>query len=90
MLVRSGSVTGEGEKMLGGDGPGGQRAGEATGRRLVYVVTASMTAQGFLRGQLSYMRARGFEVTLVASPDTVLHAIGETEGVEVRGVPMSR
>jgi glycosyltransferase involved in cell wall biosynthesis len=76
--------------MLGGDGPGGQRAGEATGRRLVYVVTASMTAQGFLRGQLSYMRARGFEVTLVASPDTVLHAIGETEGVEVRGVPMSR
>jgi len=64
--------------------------GQPACHRLVYVVTASATAQGFLRGQLGYMRSCGFEVTLVASPDPTLDAIRLSEGVEVRGVPMSR
>ena len=68
----------------------GHRAGETGRRRLVYVVTAAVTAQGFLRGQLNYMQSCGFAVTLVASPDPVLDAISVSEGVEVRGVPMSR
>jgi glycosyltransferase involved in cell wall biosynthesis len=62
---------------------------DAGHKRLIYVVTIAATAN-FLRGQLRYMQSRGFEVTLIASPDPLLRALAETEGVAVRSVVMAR
>ena len=44
----------------------------------------------FLRGQVAFMRARGYEVTVVSSPSEALDAFGRDEGVAVHGVSMPR
>ncbi len=58
-------------------------------RRLVYLVTHGVTAKVLLRGQLAYLRDRGFDVTVIASPGPELDAVRE-QGVRTVGVPMSR
>ena len=58
-------------------------------RRLCYVVTHSVTSK-FLRGQLRYMRANGYDVTLISSPGKDLDLLKETEGVDIITVPMER
>jgi glycosyltransferase involved in cell wall biosynthesis len=68
----------------------GHHADESGFHRLVYVVTAAATAEGFLRGQLRHMQSCGFEVTLIASPDPALDTVATREGIAVYGVPMSR
>ncbi|MFO0613638.1 MAG: glycosyltransferase family 4 protein [Polyangiaceae bacterium] len=58
--------------------------------RLVYVVTHPVTADLLLRGQLSFMRERGFDVTVVAAPGELLDKVAAREGVEVVAIPMER
>lgn len=58
--------------------------------RLTYVVTHAVSAQHLLRGQLAYMRERGFDVTLVCNPDPKLADVAEREGIAVRPVKMTR
>lgn len=58
--------------------------------RLVYLVTVPISADTFLRGQLAFMRARGFDVTLVTSPGPELERVAEREGVRTVAVPMAR
>lgn len=58
--------------------------------RLVHAVTVPVTARLLLRGQLRYLRERGFDVSVVASPGAELEEVARTEGVRVASVPMAR
>ncbi len=58
--------------------------------KLVYVMTAAISAWSFLRGQLRYMREQGYDVTLVSAPCPKLQETGEREGVKTIAVPMRR
>lgn len=58
--------------------------------RLVYVVTAPVTAHVLLRGQLAFLRDSGFDITVISSPGPQLDAVSAREGVDVIGVPMER
>jgi lipopolysaccharide/colanic/teichoic acid biosynthesis glycosyltransferase/glycosyltransferase involved in cell wall biosynthesis len=57
--------------------------------RIVHVTTVPQTL-AFLRGQVAYMKSKGYEVAAVSSPGTALEAFGRTEGVGVHPVPMPR
>ncbi|AKV01166.1 Alpha-1,3-N-acetylgalactosamine transferase PglA [Labilithrix luteola] len=56
----------------------------------MYVVTHPVTADVLLRGQLTFMRERGFEVSVVSAPGPELDRVREREGVETVVVPMVR
>jgi glycosyltransferase involved in cell wall biosynthesis len=58
--------------------------------RLVYMTTAAYSANGFLRGQLTYMRRRGFDVVVISAPGDELLALREREQVTTIAVPMER
>ena len=58
--------------------------------RLVYVVTAAITANSLLRGQLKYMNEHGFEVILITSPSSDLKQVAARENIMIRTVPMER
>lgn len=58
--------------------------------RLVYVVTAAVTANVLLRGQLAFMREAGFDVTVICTPGPQLDAVAAREHVGVVGVAMER
>lgn len=58
--------------------------------RLVYVTTHPVTADLLLRGQLAFMRERGFDVTAISSPGAELDRVRERERVRCVGVPMPR
>ncbi|MFO0916751.1 MAG: glycosyltransferase family 4 protein [Planctomycetaceae bacterium] len=58
--------------------------------KLVYVMTAAISAWSFLRGQLRYMREQGYDVTLVSAPSPRLEETGAREGVKTIAVPMRR
>ena len=57
--------------------------------RLLHVATVPQTL-GFLRGQVSDMKRRGFEVHAVSSPGVELGAFATREGVPVHAVRMTR
>ena len=57
--------------------------------RLAHVTTIPETL-GFFRGQIAYLKARGWEVVAVSSPGPGLDAFGTSEQIAVRGVPMRR
>ena len=57
---------------------------------LVILTTVPVTAYVPLRGQLGALRAAGFDVTLITSPDAELAAFASREGVRVEAVPMAR
>ena len=59
--------------------------------RLIHVTTVPMTLR-FFRGQISFMKAQGFVVHAISSPDgeSSLSAFGDEEGIEVHAVPMAR
>ncbi len=59
-------------------------------KRLVFLVTHAVTAKLLLRGQLGFLRERGFDVTVIASPGPELDVVREREGVRTIGVAMSR
>jgi len=54
--------------------------------RLVYIVTHPVTADALLRGQLAFMRERGFDVTVIASAGPELERVAERE--RIRTVPV--
>jgi len=58
--------------------------------RLVYAVTHPVTADVLLRGQLTFMREHGFDVTVIGAPGPELERVRERERVDVVGVPMAR
>lgn len=58
--------------------------------RLVYVVTHAVSANTLLRGQLSFMRESGFEVTLISAPGPDLDDAARREGVASSAVAMAR
>jgi lipopolysaccharide/colanic/teichoic acid biosynthesis glycosyltransferase/glycosyltransferase involved in cell wall biosynthesis len=56
---------------------------------LVHVTTVPQTLY-FLRGQIGYMKSRGFRVVVVSSPGPELEEVARSEGVEARAVEMPR
>lgn len=58
--------------------------------RLVYVVTHPVTADVLLRGQLTFMREHGFDVTVIGAPGPELERVRTRELVETVAVPMVR
>lgn len=58
--------------------------------RLIYLVTHSISARLLLAGQLAYMRAAGFDVTVIASPGPDLDVVARREGGDVIPVAMER
>lgn len=57
--------------------------------KIVYIVSVSMTVR-FLRGQLSALRAQGFEVIVISSPGEELSEVAAQEGVKIYAVPIER
>lgn len=62
----------------------------ADGPTLVYGVTVGQTADVLLKGQLRYLRERGWTVHLVSSPGPQAQRAGEREGVMLHELPMTR
>jgi lipopolysaccharide/colanic/teichoic acid biosynthesis glycosyltransferase/glycosyltransferase involved in cell wall biosynthesis len=60
------------------------------GRTLVYGVTVGQTADLLLKGQLSYLRERGWTVHLVCSPGAGADRASAREGVDLHPLPMTR
>jgi glycosyltransferase involved in cell wall biosynthesis len=57
--------------------------------RIVHVITIPESF-GLMRGQLSYMAARGVAISAISSPGEALDALAERERVPVFAVPMAR
>lgn len=57
--------------------------------RLVHVLTVPQSLV-FLRGQIGFMKARGFDITVVCSPGRDLDEFGEREQIRTFGVEMPR
>lgn len=58
--------------------------------RLVYGVTVGASSYALLRGQLSWFRKQGWDVTLVTSPDDDAARAVQRESVSFHGIPMRR
>ena len=56
---------------------------------LLHITTVPQTLL-FLRGQIGYMKSRGFRVVAVSSPGEVLAEVGESEGIETVALDMPR
>ncbi len=67
-----------------------QRLAVTQPKKLVHIVTSPMTAWAFLRGQLRFMKDRGFDVTLISAPGWELDEIANQEGVRAVAMPMLR
>lgn len=59
-------------------------------RKLVVGVTVGASAQLLMRGQLRWLVERGWDVTLVSSPDERASATSEREYVALHEIPMTR
>lgn len=62
---------------------------EVQAMRLVHITTAPQ-ALGFLKGQVGYMRQRGFDVHAISSPGERLDEFAQRENVPVHAVEMLR
>lgn len=71
----------EGLKGLGSD---------VRSQPLVVQVTTVPMSLAFLRGQVGYMKHRGFEIAAVSSPGARLESFGREEGIPVFAVEMAR
>jgi glycosyltransferase involved in cell wall biosynthesis len=58
--------------------------------KLIHVTTVPMTLEFFLRGQIAFMRSKGFEVMAVSSPGTSLDNVAARDGIKVFPVAMNR
>lgn len=61
-----------------------------TARKVLYAVTAPITAVGFLRGQLAFLVAEGFDVHLACQGDGAVREMALEEGVTFHDVPLTR
>jgi glycosyltransferase involved in cell wall biosynthesis len=57
--------------------------------RLVHVLSVPDSLV-FLRGQVAFMRSRGWDITVVTSPGEALDAFGRQEQVATHGIPLKR
>ncbi|QDV42297.1 N,N'-diacetylbacillosaminyl-diphospho-undecaprenol alpha-1,3-N-acetylgalactosaminyltransferase [Stieleria neptunia] len=57
--------------------------------RLLYILTKPETLR-FLRGQVAYMKERGFQIQVITSPGQELTEFGESQGVSTASVEMTR
>lgn len=60
------------------------------GRRVIFGVTIGTSADKLLRGQLGWLRAQGWDVSLVVNDDPRGRAAAEREGVSFLPIPMAR
>lgn len=58
--------------------------------RLVYVVTAPMSAKHLLRGQLAHMGRQGWEVHLICGEGPEAREAAEREGATLHEIPLAR
>lgn len=58
--------------------------------RVVYIATDPLTAFRLMDGQLAFMQAQGFDVSVITAPGPRLDAAAAREGVTAFGVPMKR
>jgi glycosyltransferase involved in cell wall biosynthesis len=58
--------------------------------RIIHVTTVPMTLELFFRGQIRYMRERGFHVQAVSAPGEELARVAQRDHIPVHAVPMSR
>jgi glycosyltransferase involved in cell wall biosynthesis len=59
-------------------------------KRVLYTVTDPITALGFMRGQLSFLRSHGYDVHLATRASPELERFAVEEGVTLHDVPLSR
>lgn len=57
---------------------------------LVYVTTIPMTLELLMKGQIAFMKSRGFRVIAVSSPGPALDRTAARDEIEVFGIPMAR
>ena len=58
--------------------------------KLVFLTTVPVTANTFLKGQLTWLRERGFDITVISSPGGDLDELAARERVAVVPLPMER
>ncbi|MFJ6042642.1 glycosyltransferase family 4 protein [Brachybacterium paraconglomeratum] len=58
--------------------------------RLLYGVTVGVSANTLLRGQLAFMREKGWDVHVACSPDTEFYIASDREGFSPHPLQMSR
>lgn len=58
--------------------------------RVVYGITAGVSANNLLRGQLEWLRERGWIVHLAVNPDEQARSAATREGVPLEPIPMNR
>lgn len=63
---------------------------ESQKKRIVFGTTVGMSAMALLRGQLAWFREQGWDVTLVASPDSEAERAAKREQITLFGIPMKR
>ena len=57
--------------------------------RIVHITTVPMSL-AFLRGQIGYIKARGFEIAAISSPGLLLEQFGQDEGIATHSVELPR
>jgi glycosyltransferase involved in cell wall biosynthesis len=58
--------------------------------KLIHVCTVPITLKLFMRGQIAYVKSRGFQIAAVASPGPDLAEVAERDGIDVYPVPFAR
>lgn len=58
--------------------------------KLVFIVTAPITAKAFLSGQMQYLRGAGFDLLVISAPGPELDELAQREQVRTIAVPMAR
>ncbi len=54
--------------------------------KLIHVCTVPITLKLFMRGQIAYVKSRGFEIAAAASPGPDLEEVAERDGIRVYAV----
>ncbi|RLT09928.1 MAG: glycosyltransferase family 1 protein [Planctomycetota bacterium] len=58
--------------------------------RLAYVTTHAISAENLMNGQLTFLRERGFDITVIAAPSESLDIVREREQVATIPIPIER
>lgn len=58
--------------------------------KLAYVTTHAISAENLMNGQLTFLRERGFDITVIASPSESLDVVREREQVATIPIPIER
>lgn len=58
--------------------------------KLAYVTTHAISAENLMNGQLTFLRERGFDITVIAAPSESLDVVREREHVATIPIPIER